>query len=206
MLVGAASVVAVVGMLWGSIAPVQACSCALPLTDAAAQEVLQTADLVVGGTVAETEPDRVVLDVERVYAGEAGERVTVAQPEGFDGQYGTSDFAEEIGPDCSFAITGGPGEQYVLVLNESERAEGYEAQGCTSMSLRLTTTDDYFAESLAAIERAAGPAPSPAPVEEAGDGGGFPWWVAGAIGGTVIGLLGAAAVVWRRGRQRMGSG
>ena len=203
LLFGVASVVAVVGMLWGSVTPAAACTCALPLSDAAAQEVLESADLVVGGRVAETARDSVVIDVERVYAGESGvESVTVVQPEGFDGEYGRSDFVEEIGADCSYAITGGIEERYVLVLRESEDAGSYEAQGCTSMSLRLTTTDHYFARSLEAIERAAGPAQSPAVVEEEGGGGGFSWLAAGAIGiGAVLGLAGAGAFLLRPSRR-----
>jgi hypothetical protein len=199
ILFGLASVVAMVGMLWGTATPARACSCALPLSDDAAREVLESADLVVAGTVAETERDRVVLDVERLYTGEGGESVTVVQPAGFDGRYATSDFVEEIGADCSYTITGGPGERYVLVLQESEEAGSYEAQGCTSMSLRLTTTDDYFARSLEAIERAAEPKELPFVPEEEDGGGGFPWAAAGAIGvGAVIGLAGAGAFLWRR--------
>ena len=156
-LFGAASVVSMIGLLWASVSPAWACSCALPLTDEVAREVLEGADLVVAGAVAETAPDRVEISVERVYAGESEESVTVAQPEGFSGEYGNPGnlFGGEIGADCSYAISGGLGERYLLVLRESGGGS-YEAQGCTSMALKLTQTDDYFAESFAAIERVAG--------------------------------------------------
>jgi hypothetical protein len=196
-----ASVVAVVGMLWGSVAPAWACSCALPLTDEAARGVLEGSDLVVTGVVAETGVDRVVMTVERVYAGDSGESVTVAQPEGFDGEYGDTGnlFGGEIGADCSYAISGGPGARYLLVLNESAGGM-YEAQGCTSMALKLIETDDYFAESFAAIERAAGPPVLPQVPEEDSGGSSFVP-VAGAIGvGVVLGLAGVGVFVWRRGR------
>ena len=72
---------------------------------------LANADLVVAGVVAETKRDRVEIAVERVYASEGAESVTIAQPAGFDGEYGRAGdgLAAEIGADCSYAITGGAG-------------------------------------------------------------------------------------------------
>jgi hypothetical protein len=206
---GLAGIMAMVGMLWASVAPVRACSCALPLDDATAREVLASSDLVVAGSVAETARDRVELSVERVYAGDAVESVTVAQPEGFSGEYGNPGnlFGGEIGADCSYAITGGRGERYLLVLRESAGGGSYKAQGCTSMALRLTQTDDYFAKSFQAIERAAGPAAFPQAPEEESGGGGRSWLpVAGAIGGgVVLGLVGVGAFLWRAGRREVGN-
>jgi hypothetical protein len=205
-LFGLASVVAMVGMLWASVTPAFACSCALPLTDDVAREVLESSDLVVTGAVAETARDRVEVAVERVYAGESGESVTVAQPDGFEGEYGNpgDSFGGVIGADCSYAITGAVGERYLLVLDEASGGP-YEAQGCTSMALKLTQTDDYFAESFEAIERAAGPGVIPQ-VPEEGDGGGSSWVpVAGAIGGgAMLGLCVVGALLWRRSSRRMG--
>jgi len=205
-LLAVVSLFAIVSMLWTSVTPAQACSCALPLDDAAARRVLASADLVVAGAVAETKGDRVEFAVERVYAGESVESATVAQPEGFDGDYGRSDFVEEISADCSYAITGGEGERYLLIMHESARVDGaYEAEGCTSMSFRLTMTDDYYAASLAAIERAAGPADLPFAAEEDGGGDGLPWAPAAAIGvGAIVGLVGAGAFLWRRSGRRTG--
>ncbi|HEV8574291.1 MAG TPA: hypothetical protein VGR43_06225 [Dehalococcoidia bacterium] len=206
-LLGVASLLVVVGMLLGSVTPAAACSCALPLDDATAAQVLKQADLVVAGTVAETKRDRVEIAVERVYAGESVESATVAQPEGFAGDYGDAGggLAAEIGADCSYTITGGEGERYLLVLHKSERVAGaYEAEGCTSMSFRLTVTDDYYASSLTAIERAAGPADLPFVAEDDG-GGGFPWAPAAAIGaGAVVGVVGAGAFLWRRSSRQTG--
>jgi hypothetical protein len=202
VLVGAASVMAVVGVLWATVAPVYACSCALPLTDDTARQVLEASDLVITGAVAETAREEVVMSVERVYDGESGESVTVAQPEGFDGEYGNPGdlFGAEIGADCSYAVTGAVGERYLLVLQESAGGE-YEAQGCTSMALKLTQTDDYYEASFAAIERVAGPGVVPQVPEEGDDGGSV--WVPVAVGtGIVVGLAAAGLLLWRRPLRR----
>ncbi len=198
----ALTVLAGAGLLWTSATPAHACSCALPIDEAAARTLLEESDLVVAGAVAARGADSVEIDVESVYKGASDSRVVVKQPASFSGQYPEAVAfdtpVESIGPDCSYTILGPLGERYLLTL--SARSGEYAAAGCSSFSFRLAGRDDYYARSLQALEAVAKPVSPPidtGPASESGDGD-FPY--APVAGGAAVGALAflAAAFVWRR--------
>ncbi len=181
-----------------------ACSCALPQTDADFQRIIDAYDLVLVGSIAAPDPespypDKVHIAVEKVYKGPALRDVTLDQP--IDLATNPSALIERqvevLGPDCSYALLGQPGERYLLFLKTRPNGT-YEPGGCSSNSLQSGQADTY----LDPLERLTGVGPPAAPPSV---GAGYPTATSGVwlipllmTAGAVTGAAGLILLTTRR--------
>jgi len=198
------SILALAGMMWGSVTPARACSCApgSKLAESKLAEVIsftfERNSLVILGAVAASDSDRMQIDVETVYDGQPVKRITLNQPAD-PGYSGDVSEVELLGGDCSYTLLGEPGERYLLALKPYLVDGAYTPEGCTSWSMRLIEGDEALSRYFEAVIEAATGGLAPSPVEES-DEADFPWLVA-AIAATLgpLAFLAGAAFLWRRG-------
>lgn len=192
------SILAVVGILWTNVTPAWACSCGSgPRLAELVPYVFERGDLVILGSVAASDSERMQIDVETVYDGAPVSRITLNQPAD-PGYTGNLSEVESLGELCSYTLLGEPGERYLLVL-QAEEDGSYTAEGCSSWSMRLIEKDEGLLPYFQAVIEEAGKGALPPTSEEADDTS-FPWLPV-AIGATLgpLAFLAGAAFVWRRG-------
>ena len=194
-----ASVVAMVGMLWGSVRPAQACS------HVAVAEAIRESDAVVAGYITQIAtpeysvgpaagiyaPARVRMRVDRVLKGNAGADPILTFDD-FDFAVrqisypsATADWLLTSGEGCLPALVRETSLLYVIVGLE-DTDDGYQSSGESWLFVGEEPAGDAYEEALLAIES-----------RSASD---FPWVPAAAL--AILGpvaFLAGATFVWRRG-------
>jgi hypothetical protein len=215
VLFGVASLVPVVGMLWGSVTPAGACSCAglTPEEYAARANVVVVARLTeirydppLTVPYSESRQTLVDLHVERYLKGSGPELLTVVDPGHIviEAENGVPKFG---GVSCSIFQDQAAKLRYLLLIDGTDSP--IEADFCGgSLELDNPNTPES-AKHLASVERALGETQLPAgggPLTASDNATGLPIVRDSAL--TALGLLAllvGAALVWRSGRisQRM---
>ncbi|MEX0800590.1 MAG: hypothetical protein WD379_05170 [Dehalococcoidia bacterium] len=201
--------IAVAGALSAPLHPAHACSCAFPFTEEQVREAMGYYDAAVLASIASTPNEsNLQVDVETVYKGDPGERITLEQPIDLPPDF-EGDGLAYLGADCSFALLGQPGERYVLFLTAADGGSTYAPSGCASFPLAWTETTEEFRAYHDSLERIAGtdapaappeddtlPQPWQAPTDSGPD---VPWLpIIGGAAAAGVALLAAGAWLLRR--------
>ena len=138
----------VAALLQTSFTPAWACTCLPALENGQLAQEYGSYDLIVEGAIAprgDGDPvTQLRFDIDTAFKGDAPAQVrlemgyfVVDQPTPTTGEL------DSLGPDCKYAIYGGPGEKYVLFLS-ADGSGAYRPGGCGSFALVTAQQYSYY--------------------------------------------------------------
>ncbi len=132
--------------LYSSAAPAAACTCALVAETEEVRGVMEFYGLVVEGVIAPGQGDvateRIRFQPEVLYLGDVSGKIELNQTWEHALYYADSDDYSVLGGDCSYSLTGDPGDRYVLFLRVVGNGT-YAPAGCSSFAIGEIEASPY---------------------------------------------------------------